>query len=306
VSSTLLLLFVATSDQGGPGLEALSRAVTETLGPMAIAVHTFEQPTPPDEMSTIARARGAVAAARVVWADADRSQASVHVFLVRANRFHEQRVAFQAADPEAERGRALGLVIASYLLPVVERPPPAAPVVQLRVAPPPPPRRWWADAFGATGLARGGAGVGLGAGLGVRLQLNPRWGTRLGFRARVGNVAAAQATLTAASVSAGVFRTLLGDPQGLSLGLRLEGSVLYEALTHFSSDDVGPVRRGRPIPGAAGLVELAIPIGSSAALHLGGGAEVAFGRTDVFVRGLRVAVLAPWRAIAEAGLRVRF
>jgi hypothetical protein len=312
----LLLLFVAAADGGTPGLEALQAALTEALGPeVQIGVRPYTDPPPNDgEMASVGRAERALAVARLVWADQQHSQALVHILLVEQARAHNQSVLFRQADPPAERGRALGLVISSYLLPMVSRAlppaaPPAAPAVTVSAPRPAPaaPSPWFAEAHGAGGVALGGVGGGLGGGLGLRFQASPRWGLRLGLRARVGNVSAAAASLTAAALSAGVYRLLVGTATGRAwLALRLDTSLLFEALTHFSRDDPAPVRRGRLLPAAGSLLELSLPLGASASVHLAAGLELAAGRTDVFVRRIQVARLAPLRGLAELGFRLHF
>jgi hypothetical protein len=82
--------------------------------------------------------------------------------------------------------------------------------------------------------------------------------------------------------------------------------LMYEALTHFSADDPEPVHRGRFLPGGAALLEAQWRLSTSAALHLAGGLEGAFGVTRVVVRGEQVAELAAIRAVLEAGFRARF
>src|SRR4029453_12785552 len=117
-------------------------------------------------------------------------------------------------------------------------------------------------------------------------------GARLGLHARTGSVAVAQASSLAAGVSAGGLPRLLsaGASSGAwELVARAELLLMYEALTHFSSDDPEPVRRGRFLQGGAALLETQWRISPTAALHLAAGLEAAFGVTRVVVRGTQVA-----------------
>jgi hypothetical protein len=119
---------------------------------------------------------------------------------------------------------------------------------------------------------------------------------------------AAQATSLSVGASAGVFRELLAAAaaRSLQLSVRADAALLYESLTHFSSDDPQPVRRGRWLPALAAAVELHWDISAGAGLHLAAGGELAAGPTDVFVRGEKVTSLAAGRGLLELGVHARF
>ncbi|HEX2659704.1 MAG TPA: hypothetical protein VHU40_15575, partial [Polyangia bacterium] len=80
----------------------------------------------------------------------------------------------------------------------------------------------------------------------------------------------------------------------------------YEGLSHLSPDDVARVRKGRLLPGAALVVEGRYWLGPDAAIVLGAGPEVIFGRTDVIVHQMKMAELVPLRAAMHVGLRISF
>jgi hypothetical protein len=148
----------------------------------------------------------------------------------------------------------------------------------------------------------------LGGVVGLGRRVTSRLGWRLGLRARFGEVGDAQASILSAGLTAGLAATALRAANGerFELDLRLDALVLYEELSHFSSDDTGRVRKGRVMPGGAFLVEGRFLLAPEAAIVLGAGPEVVLGRTDVFVHQTKVAELVPLRVSIHAGLRITF
>src|SRR5581483_604065 len=172
--------------------------------------------------------------------------------------------------------------------------PPAAPAA----AP-----RWALDAAAEGGLAIGGSGSGAGGALGLRWQALRRVGLRLGVAGRFGQIGQAHATMMTFSAAGGVIASVL-EPRPdrrLALALRADALLLYETLSHFSSDNDQPVRQGRLVPGATVMAELRWSLGTAAALLLAAGPEVVFGTTRVFVHDAEVTTLAPVRAVVLGG-----
>jgi len=259
-----------------------------------------------------------------------------------SNRQLTQTLAFEATDPLGERGRAIGLVLAALLAPDRGKPGdearnPAPPETRARAdmpAPPPPnpqtsativaatatapslssspsPTRiasWFLDAAAEGGIAVGGAGSGLGGALGLGRRMTDRLDWRIGVRARYGEVGSAQASVLSAGLAAGLGLTVrrAAERQALELDLRLDGLLLYEALFHFSPDDADQVQKGRLVPGASLTAGARYLLGPGAAIFLGVGPEVAFGRTDVLVHLQKVAELVPLRVSIQGGLRMTF
>src|SRR5256885_10027310 len=148
---------MAATEAGSPTSQALLRALGEALGPTA-QVSLQGVPSPPSDDVLVQRVKTdqATAAVRLVWDNPSRVE--LHVYVAKGGESYDQRLAFQASDPAEERGRALGFVIASYLLPPVPRP---APVV-VAVHPPAEPH-WALEGFGIGALALdryGGGGGG--------------------------------------------------------------------------------------------------------------------------------------------------
>jgi hypothetical protein len=303
----VLLIFVAASDAGTPTSEALMRALTDALGPTSrVTLHSY--PSPPSDDAVVDRARDAqaTAAVRLVWDDPARTRAWIHIYVAKGEESHDQHLRFQSSDPAAERGRALGFVIASYLLPAPARP--AAPVA-LVARPPPPEPRWALEGFGVGTVPLDGRQERnmLGAAFGVRFWAGERWGLRTSLGVRAGSMPAAEATALGVSASLGLFR-VLAETRTRRLGLvgRLEGQLAYETLTHLSEDTPEGERHDHVLAGAAAALELEWRMAPAAALHLAAGAEERFGRIDVLVHRMPVGVLGRSRVVAEAGFRTRF
>jgi hypothetical protein len=314
----VVLVFIASTDASSTATAALTDAVAGALGAGARVIVQAYGAAPPgdDQLEAEARAQGAAAAARLVWDRPGGTRAALDVYLADTGLTVHRGLTFEPQDEPVERGRAIGLVLASLLLaespvpppPEPQRPPPDQKPSAVVETAPVPPGPWALEGFADGGLALGGAGAGIGGGLASRFHLAPPWGLRLGLHARGGSVAAAQASSLAVALSAGVFRSLRPSAEGHSwdLAARAELLFMYETLTHFSTDDPEPVRKGRFLPGGAALLEAQWRLSTSAALHLAGGLEGAFGVTRVVVRGQQVAELAAIRAVLEAGFRARF
>jgi hypothetical protein len=310
-----IVLFLATSELGSSAATAMERAAREAIAPDARlelrGVADSERPS-----LALACASGSPrAVAAVAWAPGHLT-ASLILRNCASGQERTQTLRFEPRDPEPERGRALGVVIGAGLRTTSPEAPPPSDVVAApperppavtAVAPPSVPGRFSLEAFAAGTQASGGAGSGLGAGMVLRLHPHVKWSLRLGARARAGDVPAAQSSSFGVAGLMGVARRL-SSPHGVIPGLavRTDALLLYEALSHFSSDDPEPVRRSRFLPGASAGVELSWPIGPTLGVHAAAALEAAFGATDVVVRGVKVAQVGALRGLVEAGFRADF
>jgi hypothetical protein len=321
----LILVFVDAHDVATPLPEALVRAAGEALGQkVAVSTHPLADAAPAAALVEAGRAGRATIAAQVTWLDPQRSQARLDVVSVDGTFSRTSTVAFDASDPLPERGRALGLILAALVAPEkqalvakaqaqAQTPAASEPAAVAIASPPPapapaPPRRFALDAAAGGGFAIGGSGSGAGGAIGLRWQPRASVALRVGAQARFGEVGVAHATGLDLGAAAGLVLFLVppADTRRFALALRADALLLYESLTHLSSDDPEPVRSGRFVPGAAALAEAEWALSPTLALSVGAGAEVAFGRTDIFVRQEKVADLAPLRLLAQAGLVARF
>jgi hypothetical protein len=327
VVALVILVFLDVVDAATPLPGALSRAVEQALGPgTTVMIRSLSGEPPDSDMFSAGRAAGATVVARLSWDDPQRLHGTVRVRTLASDHSATQTLTFEPSDPLAERGRALGLVLATLLAPenshdrddrhpepreVRARGDTAVPVA-VAVSTPPPgalgPGRWFLDASAEGAVAVGGAGSGLGGTVGVGRRSAGGIGWRIGAHARFGELEQAQANLLSGGLSAGVVATLIQPAERghFELALRLDALVLYETLSHFSNDDTERVRKGRLVPGVGLSAEAGFLLAPGAAVFFGAGPEVVFGRTDVFVRDVKVAELAPLRVSMCGGLRITF
>ncbi len=317
----LILVFVDAHDAATPLPGALARAAEEALGSgVSVSIRTLDRPVPVTGLADAGRAAHAAAVAQIAWTDERRTEARLEVVGADGGPIRASTIAFADSDPLAERGRALGLILAALVAPEkqarLERDAAArevaapAPAVVASPPPPPPlsPRRFALDAAAEGGLALAGAGSGVGGALGLRWYAGRRLGLRAGVQARFGEIASAQATALDFAAAAGLVVSVIppSDERRFGLAVRADALLLYQSLSHLSADDVEPVQSGRVLPGAAALLEGQWALSPTLALLLGGGAEVAFGSTDVIVHFRKVAELAPFRLVVQGGLVARF
>jgi hypothetical protein len=334
VLASIIVLHVAAADVAAAATTAIARAVDQAMNAGG-RVTVRGGGAGPDLAATCAET-GVAGAAVVAWTSAER-EAAVRVRHCASGDESRFQLAFAAGDPTAERARSVGFVIASALhastateagpatatkaaetsdraaeapSPVADAPASAAASVAMTGLDPVRPAAKTGralDAFFLAGVPLGGAGGGIGGGVAGRFAAGARWGVRLGLQARSGQIDAAQSSLFEAGVTAGVTtRVRSAGPGGWpGIGLRLDVSGRYEAVTHFSSDDPDPVRRHRFFPAVSALGELTWPFGPLD-LQLGAGVEAALAVADVVVRGSKVAEIPAWRATLEAGFRVGF
>jgi hypothetical protein len=315
-----LILYVASGETAAPTTLALTAAIQQVIGPGGtIQVRGI---VPPDDDDAAlwrdALGSGATAAARVRWADAAHARARVHAELLATGETLVRDILFRPADSEPERGRTLGFIVGSFIVPAptltADANKNARPDEMVRVQPTlaatanqTRPARFGLEAFMIGAMAVGGQGDSLGGGVGLRWPAEATWGLRVGARAGVGSIPVAQASLLAAAAYAGLWRRLLpAADHTFNLSGRLDALLAYDALTHFSNDDPSPVRQARLLPGAAAAVELDVRLTETAAAFVAGGGEVLFGRSTVVVHERPVAELGPFRGLFEAGFRARF
>jgi hypothetical protein len=123
---------------------------------------------------------------------------------------------------------------------------------------------------------------------------------------RSGNVPLAQASTRTAQLGAGMAVALLPPTHRFELGARLDAFASYFDASHLSEDDLSPDRRSRWLPGADLLAEGGVRISGGAGLMAAVGIEALLGKTEIYTHGSRVAVVPPFRAVAELGFRARF
>jgi hypothetical protein len=325
----VLVVFVNTADVRAPATIALERAAEEVLGADArVSVQGYG--TPPSDAELAEKSAEADVVAELVWQDEAHRHALVHCYVTKLHRFVNRELTFEDQDELGERGRLIGFALASM---APERPPeseakeqksesaqtlpvpapsvPAARVSEAAAPPEKPARRAPVAAIDATVLGAvglGGPATGLGVGLGARWFFLPRLALRLGTGVRHGEIANAQADSEFSFGAAG-FGFLFSNPESSSpftLGGRADLLLISNSLRHRSSDDAIPVHQSRVMGGADLLLEGRWYFWRQAGLLLNGGGELAFGHTNVVVRGREVADIPALRLVAELGIVANF
>jgi hypothetical protein len=298
-----------------PAIEIVVTADTTTSSAMVEA--TAEGLPPGAQVQVVDRATpGADVVVTVRWGDESGRRATLHV-RTRDGREAERVLSFGAADPDRERGRALGFAVAAMIPDDVrgaEAPTPAAkvegplpapvqPVPDAVIVPSIADAKLWVDASaqGATGFV--GSASSVGGAIAVRTLLRP-FALRVGGAARVGEVSEADASSLLFRGDAGVgFFTVAFDPR-VTLGGRAGLVVFHHSLQR--TEDSARISGTHTLLGAEVLLEGSIALSSHFALVAAMGAEVAFGTTRVLIGPSRVAVIPAVRPVAELGVRIAF
>jgi hypothetical protein len=330
---TLVIVLIA-QDATDPPSAALQSSASSVLGAGA-RVHLEHVPSDPPDEESLALAGGADGVVELSWSE-DRSRARLHCYSAARRRWVDREISFgdaAAAEPAREafeRGRLLGFALAGMFTEEEENdeekpaapaaPPPAQPL-------PPKPRPAASHDAGPSDAASHDAGrsearslefagimssgiagtaSGLGAMAAVRFVVTRPFSLRAFVAGRAGSIPEAQASTQTGQGGVGLSVALFPSGSTWHAGARFDGMLSYFTATHLSEDDVRPDRRGRWLPAADLLAEGGLKLTGGALLHVGAGFEAAFGATEVFTHGNRVAIVPPLRAVAELGFRSFF
>jgi hypothetical protein len=310
---------------GDPLVDAFQQAARRVLGNETKLRIEAAVTDPPDE-ETAAKATGADGVVELSFTNVD-NKARVHCYVAKEQRWVDREISFGDArgimqSELVERGRLLGFAVASMFS--GEAPPdptPPAPTANAPAPPLPAPTRVSDRASAPQSAEHGqrsiefagiassglrGTAAGLGASAALRLAwTGPLW-ARVFLAGRTGNIPEAQASTRTAQLGVGVALALLPETQRFQLGARVDAFASYFDASHLSEDDIRPDRRSRWLAGGDLLVEGGIRVSGGAGVLLAGGVEALLGKTDIHTHGNRVAVVPPFRAVAELGFRTRF
>ena len=123
-AAVVVVVLVATAEAQSPEIAAAVSAAGEALGPrVALALRAAPSPTD-QEAGRLAGLLNATAIGTIAWPggsqDRAHERAIVRVHASNAPSWLEQTVRFGAADSPQERGRTLGLTLASMVAPAVD------------------------------------------------------------------------------------------------------------------------------------------------------------------------------------------
>jgi hypothetical protein len=327
-----VVILVAAGGAAEPTTLAIERAACEALGQRASVVVRESMGAPTDgEALALGSETSEGAVVEVAWGDGAHRVAMLRVHLAGRRRWLDRTLGFGAADADSERGRTIGLAVAS-MLPDSNPAPPAPPAPAPPVAQPPPPRTAprpeppaenLAEAASPSGNATGPryaldfVGVGA-AGLGGDVQtggggaaletfLSPHVSARIGGAVRAGGVGNAPARALTLLATAGValrpWATSAARPFGVAL--RADYVLMNQSVTHMSTSGADLSTLARPLQGIDGVVEFEWRVGGSIDLLAGAGAEDTLATTHVDLNGKHVATLPPVSVVGETGLRLR-
>jgi len=323
----IVLLLVAATDAKDATTFGMTAAARRALEPTGVVL-VDARPELPSDAEALAladrvHARGVV---ELMWADEQHRRARLHLHLASDTDWLDREIDFLPEDAPAERGRTLGLALATMLaehaapaehvdVPPPSEPPPSTSVEDAPRAIPattgePPPlrvaakvRRAALDLVGAGAVGLGGEAAGVGPSLSGRWLATDSLAARVAAGARFGALPAADAsTLTVVFAAGGAVR--LAAAGDVEIGVR--GDVLLTRFAARREQAGATLERSRWIGGADLLAEATWTAAPSTALVTAAGAEVAFGPTDVALGGVQVTRVPLARLVAEAGARVRF
>jgi hypothetical protein len=321
-SIVTLIVYLSAAEATDPASAALAQSAQEVLGDQArITLRAADAAA--SDAALVSASPPADAVARIVWRGAEHRLASVHCYLARTGQTVAREISFDEEARPKDRERMLGFVVASMLPPEGEVPeklppkpePARAPTVTSEMpasaqpAPLPVHTRFVGMAevmaLGATGV--GGSASGIGAEVAGRWLFARSLSLRLSGGLRRGDIPEVSATSEMEFLGLGLaFETPIVAGSPVALGGRASALVLRHELTHLSSDDRTPDRQSRVLPGSSLVFESSWSFSAGAALVAGVGAEVAFGRTDVFSKAQKVVEIPPLRGLAELGIQAKF
>lgn len=319
---------------GGTAMvSTFQQAVERVLGSDARIQTQLVASDPPDEESA-SKAQDVEGVVELSFSP-DGKKARLHCYLSSEKRWLDREISFgesrgSVRSEISERGRLLGFAVATMYAGDTNdperEPQEAAPPAKPKVAPvprpipesinpardqpepahSPPPARHLAEFGAIVSSGLDGPASGLGASAGFRLGLTgPLW-ARLFVAGRSGNIPAAQASTRTALMGGGLALALLPETASFELGARLDAFASYFDASHLSEDDIEADRRSRWQAGADLVAEGGWRFTRSAGVFSGVGVEAILGKTEIYTHHNRVAVVPPFRAIAELGFRTRF
>ncbi len=311
---------------------AFAQAARRVLGSEAKLAFEVVANDPPDQES-VARASAVDGVVELSFTTAD-NKARLHCYVAKEQRWLDREISFgesraSVQSETVERGRLLGFAVASMFSGDTQAEPsapaPAAAPAPNLAAPAPAKSALGRDSAAGSSPTQGSehgtrsiefAGIassglnGTAAGLGASAALRLVWTGPLWARAfvagRTGNIPEAQASTRTALLGGGLALALLPESQRFELGARIDALASYFEASHLSEDDISPDLRSRWLAGGDLVAEGGVRVAGGAGVLVAVGVEAMLGRTDIYTHGNRVAVVPPFRAIAEIGFRTRF
>ncbi len=293
---------------------------------------------PPDvEVAGDAAKIGAAAAVILSWHDASLLTTEARVFVAApedgVSHWIARTIVFSARDLPAERGRALGLVIASVLdeswgiapvarveplAPVVPQPREAAKLAEqpVSVATHPEPvesaaalPRWALEANVTTAFAHAGDGDdSIGGMIGLRRSVSTRCAVRAGLGFRVADVDGADATARTVlgAIGAVWMSSGLERPHAFGFGARADLLGVHQAVQRSEGGQNSSRTEDYWSLGGDLLAQVGYGLSPGTALLVGAGVETLLTEADVYVGGEPAATIPRTQMVLELGVLSRF
>jgi hypothetical protein len=296
-------------------------------------------PAIPRDVDVVGDASKIDAAAVVIvsWHDASLLTTEARVFVAAPedglSHWSARTIVFSARDLPVERGRALGLVIASVLdeswgIAPVAQAEPSAPVaspakeagnigeqpvavttrpgpIESREAPP----RWALEANVTTATGHwADVDDSIGGMIGLRRSLSTRWALRAGLGFRVADVDGADATARTLLGAAGVawMSSRLERPHVFGFGARADLLGIHEVIQRGDGGQNGSRTEGYWSLGGDLLAQVGYGLSPGTALLVGGGLEESLTEAEVYVAGQPAATIPHTQLVLELGVLSRF
>jgi hypothetical protein len=335
----VLLVAVAANSNGVAMTQEAAVACVEALPSGARSIVRVVPTLPGDlDLAADASAEGANAVVVLAWHDAAFLTTDVRVSVTppgtRIRDWVARTVVFSDRDLPAERGRTLGLVIASILLEPGQNesssnrdvsrsadvPPVEASSVNLPAARPAvaastgesleAPSRWAIEANLST-IIDSSEDIdfdALGGSFALRRSISGHLELRAGLGYRVAIVDGADATTRTASAAIGGAWTSsgLGHPHRVGFGARLDLMGVHEEIKRETESSSLPEAHGYWSLGCDLLGQVGYGLSQGTALLLGGGLEETFTAAEIVVAGQSVATVPHQRVVFELGVLSRF
>jgi hypothetical protein len=343
-SGIVIGILVAAGQGQTSGTAAMLMTLSEALGPgPSIAVREAALPSQSEalRMEKELRAEAVVAIIERISSAVGQTNVEVRVHVAQGDRWVSHKVAFHPTDVPVERGRAIGLTVASMLIAEAAVVPAVAPAersakegapensTKVDVASPVSPVSPLANvstvsavssvparttkptelriagdltALATTGL--GGPAAGIGAAAHLEVALTELLWSRVGGGAREGSISGLNGQDVAAWFTiGGAWRPTRPSPaRPVNFAVLLDGGVVFHDLSHTRADGT-TAQSGRILPVAALGVEGAWRIGRSWDAIAALGIEAALGVTDVWVATKPVATIPVVRGFTALGIR---
>lgn len=311
---TVLVIWTLAQELSSPSTLALTESAQQALG---ADVQVTVQELPSEGEALPLESEQGTAAVRVTWDDDEHRRAKISCFVPRLSRWVEREVRFAEDDPELERGRTLGFLVASMFIDeggrvsVPARPSarPTRPMGRERARTAPTTAATTAStmAVSAAAAAAGpGDATGFGAWLGVDWAMGSGVWLGAALEGRAGSIPSAQATSLVLGLGAGMLWSFWVPSPSTWVGVRGAASATRVGVTHLASGERGAREQWRLIP----VLELSGQAGyrltADSALYVELGSHFFPGETEIYVAERPKAVLPYLVPLGRLGVRTSF